>query len=245
MSARASGSLRISRVSSSWARSSGLRMTAAGRPLRVTVTRSCSCSTRSTTSLKWSRTSRRDSVLMATIVARDLRKHKHKHKRRRRERPGQRLSGLVRTSHRRVALASKPTAGPAALPVVGERVPARHQLGPLGQPVLETPEGAAAGDRAGKLVREALVVEVVDEPLHVPVPVARPLAGNPQPAFGIIIILVDLADLLGVLDRGLRPHLSGAQVDATAAVDWVSLKDHGELLQIHLQWPQHRSRPAA
>jgi hypothetical protein len=51
----------------SWARSSWLRMTAAGRPLRVTVTRSCSCSTRSTTSLKWSRTSRNDSVLMAQL----------------------------------------------------------------------------------------------------------------------------------------------------------------------------------
>lgn len=52
MSARASGSLSTDKVSSSSARSSALRMTAAALPLRVTVTRSCSRCTRSTTSLK-------------------------------------------------------------------------------------------------------------------------------------------------------------------------------------------------
>src|SRR5262245_4889130 len=69
MSARASGSLSTASVSSSSARSTGLMMTATGRPLRVTVTRSCSCSTRSMTSLKWLRTSRRGSTDMYTIVA--------------------------------------------------------------------------------------------------------------------------------------------------------------------------------
>jgi len=44
------GSDRIESVSSSASKSSGLMSTAAGRPLRVSTTRSCSCSTRSTIS---------------------------------------------------------------------------------------------------------------------------------------------------------------------------------------------------
>ena len=38
------------------------------------------------------------------------------------------------------------------MPVVGERVPAGHQLGSRGQGVLEPPEGTAPGDRAGQLI---------------------------------------------------------------------------------------------
>ena len=66
----ASGSLRTAMVSSSSARSAGLITTAASRPLRVMMTRSCWCSTRSTTSDRWSRTERSGSaVVMDTIVA--------------------------------------------------------------------------------------------------------------------------------------------------------------------------------
>ena len=55
---------------SSSARSAGLITTAASRPLRVMMTRSCWCSTRSTTSDRWSRTDRSGSaVVMDTIVA--------------------------------------------------------------------------------------------------------------------------------------------------------------------------------
>ena len=66
----ASASLRSSRVSSKLSRSSGLIRTAAGRPLRVTTTRSCSRSTRSTNSENRSFTLRRESVVTATIVPR-------------------------------------------------------------------------------------------------------------------------------------------------------------------------------
>lgn len=68
---------------------------------------------------------------------------------------------------------------------------------------------------------------------------------HPQPAFGIVIVLVNLAGLLGVLDRGLRPHLAGAEVDPSAAVHWVALQDHGKLLQVHRQRAQHRDRAVA
>ena len=66
----ASESLRSSSVSSKLSRSSGLIKTAAGRPLRVTTTRSCSRSTRSTNSENRSFTFRSESVVMATIVPR-------------------------------------------------------------------------------------------------------------------------------------------------------------------------------
>ena len=65
-----SGSLRTASVSSRLARSSVLMSTIAGRPLRVTTTRSCSRSTRSTYSEKRSFTVRSASVVMATTVPR-------------------------------------------------------------------------------------------------------------------------------------------------------------------------------
>lgn len=134
------------------------------------------------------------------------------------------VSGQKSLAHtdRRVALPSKPSAGSAALPLIGECVPAGHQLRSLGQRGLEPPEGTATGDRSGQSVGEGAVVEVVDEPLHVPVAVARPLTVNPQPALVVfIVVLDDLPDMHGVVDRGLRPHLTSAQIDATATFDRV------------------------
>ena len=66
----ASARPRTSRDSSRLSRSTGFMRIAAGRPLRVTTTRSCSRFTRSTNSENRSFTLRRESVVMATVAPR-------------------------------------------------------------------------------------------------------------------------------------------------------------------------------
>jgi type III restriction enzyme len=70
-------------------------------------------------------------------------------------------------------------------------MPPGHKLGTVGEPVLEPAEGAAPGDRPRERRRELGVVEVLDEPLHVPVVLVRSLALHPQPAFGVLFDVLD------------------------------------------------------
>jgi hypothetical protein len=67
-----------------------------------------------------------------------------------------------------------------------------------------------------------------------------------QPPLGIITgILVFLPRLHGILDRCLRPHLTGLDIDPAPDAQGVTLEDAGQLLKLDGQGAQHHCRPAA
>ena len=57
--------------------------------------------------------------------------------------------------------------------------------------------------------------------------------------------LVFLSGLQGVIDRRLRPHLTGPDIDAAPDAERVALEDAAQLLEVDGQAAQHRRRPAA
>ncbi len=67
-----------------------------------------------------------------------------------------------------------------------------------------------------------------------------------QPPLGIITgVLIFLSGLQNVIDRRLRPHLTGPDIDAATDAEGVALEDAAQLLEIDGQGPQHRCRSAA
>src|SRR5450756_1376759 len=105
-----------------------------------------------------------------------------------------------------VPLCGQPRPSPTALPVLAEGVPPFEQFGPSRQLVLEPAERASSADGVAELVHLVSVVDCGDEEFHVAIPRAGTLALDPQPP---LLIIVDVSRFLGVLDRRLRPHLSG------------------------------------
>src|SRR5664279_3230130 len=89
-----------------------------------------------------------------------------------------------------------------------------EQFGPSRQLVLEPAERASSADCDTELVHLVSDVDCGDEEFHVAIPRAGTLALDPQPP---LLIVVDVSRFLGVLDRRLRPHLSGPQIDTPAA----------------------------
>src|SRR5450759_4667997 len=106
-----------------------------------------------------------------------------------------------------VPLVGQPRPSPSALPVLAEGVPPFEQFWPSRQLVLEPAEGASSADGDTQPVHLVSVVERGDEEFHVAIPLPRSLALDPQPP--LLIIIVVAFGFLGVLDRRLRPHLSG------------------------------------
>src|ERR1035437_10227406 len=139
-----------------------------------------------------------------------------------------------------VPLAGQPRPSPTALPVLAEGVPPFEQFGPPRQLVLEPAKRASSADGDTELVHLFTVVDCSDEQFHVAVPRAGTLALDPQPP---LLIVVDVSGFLGVLDRRLRPHISGPKIDAPAAGDRVAFQRAGELLEVDRQRSQQRHRP--
>jgi len=94
------------------------------------------------------------------------------------------------------------------------------------------------------LIGDVSIVDVGDEPLHVPIAGTRASTLDPEPPIRVVTFVV-LTHFSGVLDHHLRPDLSGAQVDATTAMDGVALEHHRQLLEVDRQGPQEPGGPRA
>src|SRR5665647_3550670 len=138
-----------------------------------------------------------------------------------------------------IPLAGQPRPSPSALPILAEGVPPFEQFWPPRQLVLEPTEGASSADGDAQPVHLVSVVERSDEEFHVAIPLPGTLALDPQPPLLVVVLLC----FLGVLDRRLRPHLSGPKIDTPAAVDRVAFQNPRELLEVDRQRSQQRHRP--
>ena len=71
------------------------------------------------------------------------------------------------------------------------------------------------------------------------------LRWRPTTSVCVLLLFVLLAGLDLVIEGRLGPHLAGAQIDPTAAVDRVALKHIAEVVEVYRQRPQHGRRPVA